>query len=102
MCSKSQVMAISTSGVFPVASNAFLARIGVIDSPICPACQVPETPAHFLLTCSRFVEPQHALRVAINGPLSLCSVLGEPKSQKATIAFVRATGRFASLLDPQE
>ena len=41
--------------------NGFLAKIHTIDSSLYLACNVPETMAHFILTCRHFVTPCHAL-----------------------------------------
>ena len=80
--------------------NAFLAKIRAIDSGLCLACNVPETVAHFMLTCRRFVAPRHDLRQAIGGPLSLRSTLGDPEARAAVLAYVEATGRFPQYRPP--
>ena len=83
-----------------VGLTAFLARIRAVDSPLCPACHLPETPAHYLLTCKRYNLPRHDLRRAIDGLRSLRSVLGDPEVRSAVLTFIRAKGRLDSLLLP--
>ncbi|KAI0754683.1 hypothetical protein C8Q80DRAFT_1069714, partial [Daedaleopsis nitida] len=77
-----------------IALNAYLARIRAVDSPLCSACQVPETPAHFLFTCHRFTEARHVLCREVGGPLTLESTLNNPDTRKSVLAFVSSTGRF--------
>ena len=77
-----------------VGLNRFLARIGAVDSPLCAVCRVPESVSHYLLTCRRYLAPRHTLRLAVSGPLSLRSTLGNPKARTAVLDFVEATGRF--------
>ncbi|KAI0373577.1 hypothetical protein BV20DRAFT_937785, partial [Pilatotrama ljubarskyi] len=75
--------------------NAYLARVKAIDSPLCPACLIPETPSHFLFTCRRFTAARHSLREAVKGPLSLRNTIGNVKARSAVLEFVEASGRFA-------
>ncbi|KAH9855564.1 hypothetical protein C2E23DRAFT_697440, partial [Lenzites betulinus] len=74
--------------------NAYLARIRAVDSPLCAKCLLPETPAHYLFTCRRYTAARHALRQAVNGPLSLRNTLGNVKARAAVLEYIRATGRF--------
>ena len=75
--------------------QTYLARIGKVLSPTCPTCgEAAETVAHYLLTCRRYLAPRHTLRLAVSGPLSLRSTLGNPKARTAVLDFVEATGRF--------
>ncbi|KAL7280271.1 hypothetical protein ACG7TL_005184 [Trametes sanguinea] len=74
--------------------NAYLARIKAIDSPLCAACGVPETVAHFLFSCKRFKEPRHQLRQAVKGPLTLRNTIGSADARTAVLSYVEATGRF--------
>ncbi|KAI0742800.1 hypothetical protein C8Q80DRAFT_1075776, partial [Daedaleopsis nitida] len=77
-----------------VALNAYLARIRAVDLPLCSACQVPETPAHFLFTCLRFTEARHALHCAVGTPLTFESTLNNPDSQKNILTYISNTGQF--------
>ncbi|RDX44758.1 hypothetical protein OH76DRAFT_1328629, partial [Lentinus brumalis] len=77
-----------------VGLNRFLSRIRAVDSPLCSVCHVPETVPHYLLTCRRFIQARHALRQAVEGPLSLRSTIGNPKARTAVLEYVDATGRF--------
>ncbi|KAI0640346.1 hypothetical protein C8Q79DRAFT_884480, partial [Trametes meyenii] len=36
--------------------NAYLARIGAVDSPLCLRCLIPETLAHYLFTYQQFTD----------------------------------------------
>ncbi|KAM5534214.1 hypothetical protein V8D89_012121 [Ganoderma adspersum] len=76
------------------ALNSYLAHINAADSPLCLACRTPETPEHFLLVCRRFARERYEMCVAIEGPLSLWSTLGDVKARAAVLDFVAATGRF--------
>ncbi|KAI0715447.1 hypothetical protein C8T65DRAFT_561140, partial [Cerioporus squamosus] len=77
-----------------VGLNAFLAKIRALDSDLCLTCHTPETVAHDMLSCRRFVAAHHKLRVAVGGPLSLRSTLGNPDARAAVLAYVKSTGRF--------
>ncbi|KAI0683155.1 hypothetical protein C8T65DRAFT_529369, partial [Cerioporus squamosus] len=77
-----------------VGLNAFLAKIRVLDSGLCLTCRTPETVAHYMLSCRRFVAARHELRIAINGPMSLRTTIGDPEARAAVLAFVESTGRF--------
>ncbi|KAI0669296.1 hypothetical protein C8Q78DRAFT_977791, partial [Trametes maxima] len=77
-----------------VGLNSYLARIGAVDSPLCPRCLIPETPAHFLLTCQRYTAERHALRQELGEPLSLRTTIGNVKARAAVLEYVRKTGRF--------
>lgn len=75
-----------------VALNAYLARIKAVDSPLCPACLIPETPAHYIFTCRRYTTARDALRRAVGGPLSLRTTIGNVKARAAVLEYVKATG----------
>ncbi|KAI0367561.1 hypothetical protein BV20DRAFT_970314 [Pilatotrama ljubarskyi] len=77
-----------------VGLNAYLARIKVVDSALCPTCLIPETPSHFLFTCRRFASARHSLRKAVKGPLCLRTTVGDVKARSAVLEYVEATGRF--------
>lgn len=77
-----------------VGLNSYLARIGAVDSPLCPKCLIPETPAHYLFTCRRYTEARHALRRAVDAPLYLRSTVGNVKARAAVLKYVGATQRF--------
>ncbi|KAI0669689.1 hypothetical protein C8Q78DRAFT_1172363, partial [Trametes maxima] len=79
-----------------VGLNAYLARIGAADSPLCSRCLVPETPAHYLFTCQRFTNARHTLRQAVEEPLTLKSTLGNVKARAAVLEYLHATGRFGA------
>ena len=79
-----------------VGLNAFLARIRAVDSDLCPVCLLPETVAHYMLTCQRYFAACHTLGQAVSGPLSLRSTIGDPDARSAVLDFVAATGRFAA------
>ncbi|KAI0661447.1 hypothetical protein C8Q70DRAFT_898000, partial [Cubamyces menziesii] len=77
-----------------IALNAYLARIRAVDSPLCSHCGIPETVSHYLFTCRRYAPQRHRLRQAINGPLSLRSVLSSTDARTAVLDYVAATGRL--------
>ena len=78
-----------------VALSAYLHRIRKIDSPLCLRCLVPDTPAHYLLSCERYIAQRSTLRVRIGlARLNLGSLLATPRLIKHTIEFVKSTNRF--------
>ena len=93
--------------------SAYLFRIAISSSPMCPhGCGVEETPAHFLLECRAYDGPRAALRAAVrkccsrNPPLSLPLLLGasappvaRPPIADAVASFVELCGR-ALLIAP--
>ncbi|KAI0692751.1 hypothetical protein C8T65DRAFT_551846, partial [Cerioporus squamosus] len=76
-----------------VGLNAFLAKIRALDSDLCLTCHTPETVAHDMLSCRRFVAAHQAAR-RCGRPLSLRSTLGNPDARAAVLAYVKSTGRF--------
>ncbi|KAJ7785056.1 hypothetical protein DFH07DRAFT_726646, partial [Mycena maculata] len=81
-----------------VGLNVYLARFGVVDSNLCPACHKPETVNHFLLTCRRFMGQHNALRCALYmdnwQPLNKRSLLGKCKNKAVLLAYIASTNRF--------
>ncbi|KAJ7722151.1 hypothetical protein DFH07DRAFT_720197, partial [Mycena maculata] len=81
-----------------VGLNAYLARFGVVDLNLCPACREPETVNHFLLTCRRFMGQRNVLWRALYAddwqPLNKRSLLGKCKNKGALLAYVASTNRF--------
>ncbi|KAI0769462.1 hypothetical protein BD413DRAFT_85489 [Trametes elegans] len=65
-----------------------------VDSPLCSRCLIPETPAHFLLTCQRYTAERHALRQEVGEPLSPRTTIGSVKARAAVLKYMRTTGRF--------
>lgn len=81
--------------------NAHLHRIGCADSPICPACGVPETSAHFLIVCRRFAVQRRDLRIALrNRPLTLRTLLGPKARIGPVLRYAKESGRFPHLFPP--
>ncbi|KAK7039838.1 hypothetical protein R3P38DRAFT_2514688, partial [Favolaschia claudopus] len=76
--------------------NAFLHRIKVVDSPLCARCNQPETVAHYLLTCRRYLTARHSLRRSLksNSPFNLSSLLSHPKNLPHTLQYIKTTQRF--------
>ncbi|KAK7043510.1 hypothetical protein R3P38DRAFT_2510195, partial [Favolaschia claudopus] len=78
--------------------NAYLARFGAVDSPLCHTCGEPETVRHYLLTCRRFSTERDDLRRALHSSgrqkPDIKTLLGRPKNKKHLLKFVSATERF--------
>jgi hypothetical protein len=78
--------------------NAYLARFGAVDSPLCQTCREPETVNHFLFTCRRFCEQRNKLRHALyednRQGLDKRTLLGKVKNRPLLLDFVRTSGRF--------
>lgn len=78
--------------------NAHLYRINCADSPLCSSCGVPETTAHFLITCRRFAIHRRVLRTALrNRPLTLRLLVGPGARIGPVVQFVKDTDRFPHL-----
>ncbi|KAK6993002.1 hypothetical protein R3P38DRAFT_2656700 [Favolaschia claudopus] len=81
-----------------VALNAYLARFGAVNSPMCHKCGEPETVRHYLLTCRRYSSERDLLRRKLYSsgrqPLDMKTLLGRAKNKKHLLQFVAATDRF--------
>src|SRR6266481_2973438 len=76
--------------------NGFLQRIGKVSSLLCPACsKAEETVHHFLFDCPTHAHARHSLARKL-GRLSksLQHLLGNWRSFKTVLKYVRETGRF--------
>jgi hypothetical protein len=80
-----------------VGLNRYLARIKLVDSPLCPHCTTLETVEHYLLGCRKYTQAQHQLRISIgqhHGHLDRRSLLATPKHFKALLTYIETTGCF--------
>jgi len=78
-----------------VALPFYLHRIKAIDSPLCLRCGTPDTVAHYLINCPRYIDERTTLRTKIKRlPMSLSTLLGNPKTMGHTLQFIHATNRF--------
>ncbi|KAI4526963.1 hypothetical protein K523DRAFT_242524, partial [Schizophyllum commune Tattone D] len=84
--------------VHHIGLNAYLHRIGAVNSALCARCIARETVEHYLLRCQRYVKERRALREAVRRPLSLQCLLADPANIPHTLAFVHATQRFPRYL----
>ena len=74
--------------------NAYLHRIGVVDSPKCVHCDERESVEHYLLLCRRYTKERTQLRRELGRtPLNLITLLGHAHVG-ALMRFVQATNRF--------
>ena len=75
--------------------NKYLHRFSIADQPQCPCGNGIETVAHFLLRCRDHDEGREKLRKEVGGEgMSVEKLLGHPKFIKATLNFIKSTGRF--------
>jgi hypothetical protein len=73
----------------------YLHRIKAIDSPLCLRCGTPDTVAHYLINCPRYIDERTTLQTKIKRlPMSLSTLLGNPKTMDHTLQFIHATNRF--------
>jgi len=73
----------------------YLHRIKAIDSPLCLRCGTPDTVRHYLINCPRYIDERTTLRTKIKRlPMSLSTLLGNPKTMDHTLQFIHATNRF--------
>jgi ribonuclease HI len=85
-----------------VGLNPYLARIRLVDSPLCPHCTTLETVEHYLLGCRKYTHERHQLRIAIGrrqGHLDRRSLLATPKHFKALLTYIGTTRRFNTYAD---
>lgn len=80
---------------------AQLHRFSLVDSPLCPECQVPETTDHYLLECRKFRTERtllyHRLNLSANIATfhSICDLAVAGKSaSKYLVSFLLGTNRF--------
>jgi ribonuclease HI len=76
--------------------NKHLHRIGSIESPTCPACEMEaETVHHFITTCpAREITRRKTLNTLGRRARSMETLLTDPKAIPYLFAYVKATGRF--------
>jgi hypothetical protein len=76
--------------------NKHLHRIGSIESPTCPACEMEdETVHHFIATCpARDRMRRKTLSTLGRRARSMQTLLTDPKAVPHLLAYVKATGRF--------
>jgi hypothetical protein len=78
-----------------LALNSYLYRFHLAPSPNCELCLVPETVAHYLLSCPRYRRQRLDLILKLGtAPLSLHRLLAAKSDPKPVLCFVRDTGRF--------
>jgi hypothetical protein len=77
-----------------VGLNPYLARIKLVDSPLCPHCTTLETVEHYLLGCRKYTQEWHQLCIAIGrhqGNLDRRSLLATPKHFSALLTYIETT-----------
>jgi hypothetical protein len=82
------------------ALNCFLRKIKAVDSALCSVCRAPETVAHFLLHCKRYVDARRSLRRDVGkGVVSLRQLLNGQKVVLNTLRFIARTARLKYYLN---
>ncbi|KAF9455831.1 hypothetical protein BDZ94DRAFT_1230533 [Collybia nuda] len=72
--------------------NAYLSRMKLIDSPLCPHCHVLEMVDHFLLHCRWFNTQRHILHLSLGkAPFTCRSLLGRRAHTKNLLQYVHDT-----------
>ena len=75
--------------------NKYLYRIGKKDSPECTCEHGIESVEHYLLECPNYQEQRAELREAVKpGDMTVAKLLGNCKTFKHTMEYIRATGRM--------
>ena len=76
--------------------RAYLHKIKVEDSPVCPHCEdAPETVTHFLMFCPRYATQRRELRSTLRLGQNLdLALLGDKASLSNLLRFVRKSKRF--------
>jgi len=67
--------------------NAYLFKLGIVVSNMCPCCGVPEDVSHFLLTCSKHQELQNNLK-SITKDLKIAFNLNNLLNNNATLRII--------------
>ena len=84
--------------------NNHLHKIGAKDSPNCIHCQVPETVAHFLISCPQYDIQRSALVDSVrrsNNSFTRKLLLTEPDLFSHVVTFVLACGKKIWSTTPQ-
>ena len=81
--------------------NHHLARIGVVQSPLCPACRErEETVHHFLLGCTAYASQCQELYAKLSrDAYSIPHLLAHPKALALLFRYISATGRLRTTFD---
>ena len=75
--------------------NKYLYRIGKKDSPECTCEHGIESVEHYLLECPKYQGQRAELREAVKpGDMTVAKLLGNCKTFKHTMEYIRATGRM--------
>ncbi|KAJ6478662.1 hypothetical protein DFH09DRAFT_1341829 [Mycena vulgaris] len=83
-----------------VGLNAWLHKIHLADSPLCPTCQRREDVPHFLFFCSRFHHHRIPLRAALGRKAnSIGYLLTTDKGIRYVLRYVHATNRLPAYRD---
>jgi ribonuclease HI len=83
-----------------IALNVYLKKIKAMSTPLCLQCGSPETVAHFLLHCHRFVAQRRLLRQkAGRAANSLPQLLSNPKIIPHTLRYIAQTRRLKDYID---
>ncbi|KAJ6507032.1 hypothetical protein C8R45DRAFT_802455, partial [Mycena sanguinolenta] len=78
-----------------ISLNAHLHRFGATPSPSCPQCLVPETVAHYLLSCPLYRRQRLQLIVRLGtARLNLKRLLAVKSDHRRVFAYVRDTLRL--------
>ena len=78
--------------------NRYLPRFNIRNSPYCQCGYGKETAEHYLLECPQYREQRKKLRGEVGrGKMRTEILLGDPKTIKHTLEYIRETGRLDRL-----